>query len=163
MPGGGLSCFSPEQGRLGARYSWASLSTPGSVVASPGRAEGSQLVPPSLWRSERWIQSLARSVSGPAGTRLTAVPWLVRAHAQTPTRPPGSGPSLPDAGRSAPARRQRPWAHARCVASRGRDLKPSRHDSWTPWPLLEHQSINVVLVGPSWLGSLRRDITCFPC
>lgn len=70
----------PERGRAGPGHSRASVSTPGTVLASLGLTLEWQLLPSSPPRFVRsackyWVRPPARPVSGPLGTRLTAVPW----------------------------------------------------------------------------------------
>ena len=79
VPGGEASFLSPERGWAGPGHSRASVSTPGTVLASLALPLESQLLPPSLPRfvhagSKCWVRPPARLASGPPGTQLTAAP-----------------------------------------------------------------------------------------
>lgn len=94
---GEASLLSPERGWAEPGHSRASVSTPGTVLASPRLALKSQLLPLSLPRfvrfgSKCWVRPPARSVFVPPGTRLTAAPWRApcspRAWSAPGARPP---------------------------------------------------------------------------
>jgi hypothetical protein len=117
--GRGLS--SPERGWARPGHSRASVSTPGTVLASLGWPLESPLLPPSLPKLvlsglKCWTGRPVQPVCGPPGTRLTALPWRAPSSPRSRgARPPARALVRPrTAGRSAVVR-LRGWLCCACA------------------------------------------------